>query len=553
MSSEDLNEYIVTLKNKEDLDLFYEDMETPGGNLYIPNRSVEVANRRPISRNTHYYLTKDEAEQLKNDPRVLDVSLTPKQRGVKVVPYGIIDGLFDRTEFPNSSHRNWGLDRCIRGIADSGIGKGSNVRIPATGKDVDVVIVDGHILVPNHPEFAKNADGTGGSRVIQYNWFNGSGGNYSYAASIDPGNDDHGTHVAGTACGNSQGWASSSNIYNISPYNDNPNGDLLMSGAIWDLLREFHLNKPINPNTGRKNLTVSNHSYGFSKPGYRNDISQIWWRGTKVWQTSGTNDIVSKQLLVQYGIVRYPNNDDLFVHPLRETWIAVDMQDALEDGIIIVAAAGNDYTKIAMPEDDDYLNRWVDRNNQSFYYHRGSSPGSEWPAICVGALGIDEYKASFSNYGKRIDIWAPGVNIQSTVSYPSATQDYRNSTFYHDKYGGTSMASPQVAGVLACAAELYSKLDKLDTSNPNFDPVSYALYYLWETATSNQILDTGTNSYSDFFAFHDSLNFSLFYKKDRPDSGLNWPKVNWWTRPWLSYNAPAGGHQGLIWPRRKFR
>ena len=28
----ELKEYIVTLKNRDDLDAFYEDMETPGGN-----------------------------------------------------------------------------------------------------------------------------------------------------------------------------------------------------------------------------------------------------------------------------------------------------------------------------------------------------------------------------------------------------------------------------------------------------------------------------------------------------------------------------------------
>ena len=57
-----LREWIVTLHNKEDLESFYEDMETPGGNLFIPDRAVEVAHKRPISRNTHYMLTDDEVE-----------------------------------------------------------------------------------------------------------------------------------------------------------------------------------------------------------------------------------------------------------------------------------------------------------------------------------------------------------------------------------------------------------------------------------------------------------------------------------------------------------
>ena len=66
----DIKEYIVTLQNFEDLESFYEDMESPGGALYIPNRAVEVALKRSTSRNTHYYLTDDEATALRNDSRV---------------------------------------------------------------------------------------------------------------------------------------------------------------------------------------------------------------------------------------------------------------------------------------------------------------------------------------------------------------------------------------------------------------------------------------------------------------------------------------------------
>lgn len=37
----------VTLKKGEDLDAFYADMETPGGALHIPDRKIEVGERRP--------------------------------------------------------------------------------------------------------------------------------------------------------------------------------------------------------------------------------------------------------------------------------------------------------------------------------------------------------------------------------------------------------------------------------------------------------------------------------------------------------------------------
>ena len=60
--SDTLKEYVVTLQRFEDLDNFYNDMETPGGDLYIPNRSVDVQQRRNVSRNTHYMLNDAEAE-----------------------------------------------------------------------------------------------------------------------------------------------------------------------------------------------------------------------------------------------------------------------------------------------------------------------------------------------------------------------------------------------------------------------------------------------------------------------------------------------------------
>ena len=92
-------EWIVTLHRKEDLQSFYDDMETPGGNLFIPDRAVELTNRRLISRNTHYMLTDDEVELLKSDDRVWDcdlvelIELTTKPNG-----YTISNGEFDKSD-----------------------------------------------------------------------------------------------------------------------------------------------------------------------------------------------------------------------------------------------------------------------------------------------------------------------------------------------------------------------------------------------------------------------------------------------------------------------
>lgn len=95
------------------------------------------------------------------------------------------------------------------------------------------------------------------------------------------------------------------------------------------------------------------------------------------------------------------------------------LNDAVEaivkDGVAVVVAAGN--------EGQDAAN---------------VSPASAPSAITVGATDDADKPADFSNFGALIDIWAPGVQVESSVPGGGS-----------EKMDGTSMACPHVAGMAA--------------------------------------------------------------------------------------------------------
>lgn len=245
--------YAVILHKHEDLDDFYNDMETEGGNLYIPDRQVQVRDRKPISRSTFYILTPKEANQVRQDPRVEDVSIIFED------DYPVLFNK-SRSSGQDADHVNWGLDTHV----DPAI-----TNFPFTGKHVDIVIADDDGWQPDHPEFL---DDNGNSRVVQYNWYQHAdevgdilnrGRTWDYTQ--DTNNGYHNIHVAGTAAGRTNGWAKDANIYFIGiAFSGNSEQYNVSASRVFDYIRAFHKNKPINPVTGRKNPTIVNNSWGAS-------------------------------------------------------------------------------------------------------------------------------------------------------------------------------------------------------------------------------------------------------------------------------------------------
>lgn len=143
---------------------------------------------------------------------------------------------------------------------------------------------------------------------------------------------------------------------------------------------------------------------------------------------------------INYAIDRKRNGVNVAV--INASWGSTSKSKALEDairaageqGILFVAAAGNNGT---------------DNDRSPHYPSNYNLPN----VISVAALDRSDLLASFSNFGaKTVHIAAPGKDILSTW----LDDDYREAS-------GTSMATPQVAGVAALilANEPKLSVDKL--------------------------------------------------------------------------------------------
>ena len=457
------NEYIVSLNLYINYAQFWQEMETQtAGLLFIPDRPVSIINNRDMMEILcHYALTEEEAVQLRNDPRVSGVEMPPEQDP------DIIIGTFtnyNKTWTSTGDNVNWGLIRHSypTNVYGTSFETTKDYNAVLDGEGVDVVITDTGIEY-NHPEFL---DDQGNSRVVQYNW---TGLLDTSIGSVDFQDlNGHGTHVAGIVAGKNYGWAKKAKIYPMRIGLNGVAGPSIPTTYCFDYIKAWHIRKntPGDPiYTGRP--TVVNMSWGAnsSYPSL-STITSINHRGilTTTTTTFTNSTVNSKGMITTYS------------PPRRVSAYDSSIQQLVDAGIIVCIAAGNSSHKIdnySEKSDKDYNNYFIS-NGIKTYYHRGSSPNNKWDslnsaAIIVGNMyhttitttsgKIYERRSPKSNVGPGIDVYAAGSFVMSACSTINNTspEQYKDTTYKQVNISGTSMASPQIAGMCALYLQKHPK------------------------------------------------------------------------------------------------
>ncbi|MGW0434117.1 S8 family peptidase [Micromonospora sp. NPDC003197] len=193
--------------------------------------------------------------------------------------------------------------------------------------------------------------------------------------------------------------------------------------------------------------TVGGRTYGVAKQvrlvGVR--VLNCSGSGTNAGVIAGVNWVTSNHAAGQAAVANMSLGGGL------NTSLNTAVANSIADGVSYAVAAGNS-------------------NANACNY----SPASVGTALTVGATQSNDARASFSNYGTCLDLFAPGVSVLSAwYTSNSAT----------NTISGTSMAAPHVAGAAARVLQ----------NNPSWTPAQVHSY-LVSTATPGVVTNPGTGS-----------------------------------------------------------
>ena len=260
--------------------------------------------------------------------------------------------------------------------------------------------------------------------------------NYTVANSLGTGGltnsmtSSHGG-CAGLSGGKNFGLAFESNLWTISIFSP----PSLNTESSYDAIKILHQNKPINTATGRKNPTVVNGSWGYFGGFNSGTTVNYSFKGSTGSFTGYNSSSTGVQAL---GFKDYEGDN---IHRFRSSSSSNSIDTAgdemVEAGVIFITSAGNNNQRLGIGNDDPHINDYLTSLNggdSRTGFPSASQSGTKpvghvkwihpqrngydsvndlYSSIVVGAMDefinndYKEQKASYSNNGTAIDVYAP--------------------------------------------------------------------------------------------------------------------------------------------------
>ena len=448
-------------------------------------------------------LTEEEAENLKASDCVVDVieELTPIE--ISPTPRSLTNSLYC-SGFPStatngadysSTFFHYSSDMAITANTGPVGWFGSQSEDPSilnqiipqnyAGQYVDIVAIEAGLPTPandgydTHPDFL--GDG-GTSRFVRMDWDNWGSITSVRNRQVTNGSNYYSSHAIGVLSASGGlycGWGKVSSLRVI----------YLSDGVstAYNAVLNWHKNKPVNPQTGRRNATITTGAWGYggvehvqafkvediasitaydedgnvttiNRPGggWGNDLTpftdnlispRVITNGgsTDWWVTLPTQ---SRDLSFQTLMSNYKADGSIyhFKSAGNNAHVFVRQDDSRRDTTINTDAGGVNYLGISTDANGRYVfSDFSSISSFSYAPLRAYIDGYDG-AITVGACQhstVNPLPDDYSNRGPAIDIWAFGA--QTWTAYPGL--GYQDGTWTY--FSGTSCAAPVAAGA-AC-------------------------------------------------------------------------------------------------------
>ena len=290
----------------------------------------------------------------------------------------------------------------------------------------------------------------------------------------------HGTPCGALTYGRTQGWAYNANKWMLDLYG----GSGIGIEIGFDLQKMFHIYKPINPEFGTKNPTISSNSWGYraSDKGAAND----WYHFREDAPAQYGGSAAEPAFISHMGVT---GDTGRWKSEMKTNSLTTALDELIDSGVLFVVASGNSNQKqvnYGHPDFDNYISVESDTtledstynefgvvvtgttNRRGFPQQGGKTVAEDnsvsYKTINVGALDDDynlglEAKVNYSDRGNGIDVYAAAdgtlsANKNYTNRGPRAdTYPGLSLATFDTDFSGTSAACPVTAGFLATILE----------------------------------------------------------------------------------------------------